>query len=150
MTAKPRWVRRSDAKVPLTVNGGAASSTDPATWSTHRRASASKAGVGLGFVLDGDGIACIDLDHCLDGATIAPWAREILDKLPPTYVEVSPSGTGLHVFGVADFKGGRKLRVGDRAIEVYADRRFIAITGRVFGDRPRSLGDISEAIASIL
>ena len=93
-----RWIRHA-AKVPRTVAGRAASSTDPATWSTFDQALASSVGDGLGFVLAADGIACIDLDHCLDGGVLAGWAREILDACGPTYVEVSPSGTGLHVFG---------------------------------------------------
>ena len=39
---------------------------------------ASKAGVGVGYVLaEGDGIVCIDLDHCLDDGKLAPWARTI-------------------------------------------------------------------------
>lgn len=150
LVERDRWVRRSRKKVPLTTAGRAASSTDPGTWCSYGKARTSKAGVGLGFVLNGDGIACIDLDHCLRGGELAPWAQRILDKLPPTYVEVSPSGTGLHVFGVADFKGGRKIRVDGHAVEIYADRRFIAITGQVFGGMPATLGDISEAIASLL
>lgn len=150
LVERDRWVRRSEDKVPLTASGRAASSTDPATWSSYRDARRSTAGVGAGFVLNGDGIACIDLDHCVEGGKVAPWAQEILDKLPPTYVEVSPSGDGLHVFGVADFKGGRKVRVGDHKVEVYADRRYIAVTGRVFGDMPGRLGDLSEVIDSLL
>lgn len=150
MVKRDRWVRRSRRKVPLTPAGRAASSTDATTWCSYRDARRSKVGAGLGFVLNGDGIACIDLDHCVDGGVIAPWAQRILDKLPPTYVEISPSGAGLHVFGVADFKGGRKVRAGDHKVEVYADRRYIAVTGRIVGGMPARLGDISEAIASLL
>lgn len=150
LVERDRWVRRSRKKVPLTTAGRAASSTDSRTWCSYREARRSNVGAGVGFVLNGDGIACIDLDHCLDGDALAPWAQRILDKLPPTYLEISPSGTGLHIFGVADFKGGRKIRVEGHAIEIYADRRFIAVTGQVFGDRPKTLGDISEAIASLL
>lgn len=150
LVVRDRWVRRSRKKVPLTTAGKAASSTDPTTWSSFKTASKSKVGVGLGFVLDGDGITCIDLDHCLDQGVLSPWAEEILNRLPRTYVEVSPSGTGLHVFGMADFKGGRKVRVNGHAVEVYADRRYIAVTGKRFGGMPTSLGDISEAVASLL
>lgn len=150
LVERDRWVRRSEKKVPLTIKSRAASSTDPATWCSYREARRSKVGAGLGFVLNGDGIVCIDLDHCLDGGSVAPWAQEILDRLPPTFVEISPSGGGLHVFGVADFKGGRKVRVGDHKVEIYADRRYIAITGQVHGDMPRTLGNISEVIASLL
>src|SRR5690606_28454630 len=60
-----RWVRRSHSKVPLQVNGGAASSTDPRTWSTYTAAMRSNVGVGVGYVLAGDGIVCVDLDHCV-------------------------------------------------------------------------------------
>src|SRR5690606_14681874 len=65
LTARARWVRH-DRKRPITRDGRPASSTDPSTWSTYREAARSKAGDGLGFVL-GDGIACLDIDHCLDG-----------------------------------------------------------------------------------
>src|SRR5690606_42031046 len=67
MTSRDRWVRRSARKMPLTCDGKAASSTDPATWCSYRDAVRSRAGAGLGFVLAGEGIACVDLDHCLDG-----------------------------------------------------------------------------------
>ncbi|MEW2245677.1 DNA primase, partial [Streptomyces sp. NPDC026666] len=40
LTTRDRWVRRSAAKVPLTVDGMLASSTDPRTWSTHKDAAA--------------------------------------------------------------------------------------------------------------
>lgn len=150
LVERDRWVRRSHKKVPLTTKSRAASSTDPATWCSYREARQSKVGAGLGFVLNGDGIVCIDLDHCLNGGVVAPWAQVILDKLPPTFVEISPSGDGLHVFGVADFKGGRKVRAAGHTVEIYADRRYIAITGQVYGDMPKTLGNISEVIASLL
>jgi Uncharacterized conserved protein len=143
-------VRYSAAKVPLQTSGRPASVTDPGTWTSYTSARRAGVGAGAGFVLNGDGIVCIDLDHCLDGDKVTPWAAQILSKLPPTYVEVSPSGQGLHVFGVADFKGGRKIRDGERAVEVYADQRYIAVTGRVFGGMPTRLADISAALASIL
>lgn len=137
-------------KVPLTTGGRAASSTDPSTWCSYRRARTSKAGVGLGFVLNGDGIACIDLDDCLDGDRVAPWAQDILNKLPPTWVQISASGRGLHVWGLASVQRGRKLRANGRKVEIYGDKRYLAITGRTFGGTPKRLADISEAIASLL
>lgn len=150
LVERDRWVRRSRSKVPLTTRNRAASSTDSATWCSFREARQSKAGVGLGFVLAGDGIACIDLDDCLDGDTLAPWAQDILDRLPPTWVQISASGRGLHAWGLADVKRGRKLRTHGKKIEIYGDKRYIAITGQTFGDTPRSLADISEVIASLL
>lgn len=148
---RDRWVRRSRNKVPLTVVGAAASSTNPATWSPYVVAASSPVGAGLGYVLtDADGIVCLDLDHCLRAGQLAPWARTILGQLPDTYVEVSVSGTGLHVFGYGRLERGRRLRVGDRHVEAYSSGRYIAVTGSRFESSPLRLADLSEALASIL
>lgn len=148
---RARWVRRSAKKVPLQTSYRVASSTDPATWTTYARAKRSKAGVGLGFVLNGDGIVCVDLDHCVEDGKVASWAREILDRMPSTYVEVSPSGTGLHVFGLGDVPVGRKVRRPDGArIEVYGTGRFIAVTGSRFEGAPSRLADLSEVLANLI
>src|SRR5690606_1418508 len=64
LTERARWVRH-DRKVPITPDGRPASATDPRTWSTYSEATRSKVGDGLGFVLGG-GIACLDIDLCLD------------------------------------------------------------------------------------
>lgn len=152
LTGADRWVRRSPTKVPLTTAGTAASSTDERTWSTHAEAVASSAGVGMGFVLsDVDRIVCVDLDHCLaaDGS-LKPWAEEIVSSAGPTFVEVSPSGDGLHVFGYADVRQGRRIRRADGyAVEVYSSGRYIATTGRRFRNAPATLADISELVASL-
>lgn len=137
LTTRDRWVRH-DHKRPITPDGRPASSTDPATWSTHCEAARSKAGDGLGFVL-GDGIACLDLDHCLDdqGRPNAT-AREILARVPEAYVEVSPSGAGLHIWGTAPEQPGRR-RID---YEVYSTGRYITVTGNVF--RAGRLFDLSN------
>lgn len=150
LTSRDRWVRRSARKVPLTTYGKAASSTDPATWCSYRDAIASRAGVGVGFVLNGDGIACIDLDHCLTDGVVAPWAQAILERLPATYIEVSPSGDGLHVFGHATVGRGRRVRVEGGRAEIYDRGRYITVTRDRFNDSPARLADISEVIASLI
>jgi primase-polymerase (primpol)-like protein len=150
MTAKPNWVRRSARKVPITTRWNAASVTDPSTWTTHQKACRSTAGVGVGFVLDGSGIVCIDLDHCIADSVIAPWAQDILDRLPRTFIEVSPSGTGLHIFGRGHVSTGRRIRREDgAAIEIYGDRRFIAMTGVRYESAPAVLADLSGVIADL-
>lgn len=129
MTSCDRWVRRAADKRPLTVAGKAASSTDPHTWSTFDEARNSGAGVGLGFVL-GDGIGCIDLDHCFDGGKLTDWAAEYVAGItePIIFAEVSQSGDGVHVFIEAPEAPGRKIRDG-RNIERYTAGRYIAVTG---------------------
>lgn len=137
MSSRPRWTRR-DGKRPITTMGRSASSTNTSTWATLREVLDSRAGDGIGFMLGG-GIGCIDLDHCLGGGRLSPLARSVLDALPATYVEVSPSGTGLHVFGLLPERAGRKVP----GAEVYARARFMTVTGVPFeGSRP-VLGDLS-------
>jgi len=141
LTALPRWVRHRN-KVPLTVTGRNASSTNPATWSDFATVSQSNIGDGVGFVLNGDGIACIDLDHCLVYGRPLPWAREILARCPDTYVEVSPSGTGLHIFGFAHVGKGRR----SDGVEVYDRGRYMTVTGRRYSKFPARLADISALV----
>lgn len=151
LTGRERWVRRDERKAPRTVEGGFASVSDPATWSAHREAAASKAGVGLGYMLaEGDGIVCIDLDHCLEGGQLATWAREVLDRCPASYTEVSPSGDGLHIWGRGELERGRRIRRDGAAIEVYGQGRYVAMTGRRFEDSPARLADLSEVVASLV
>jgi primase-polymerase (primpol)-like protein len=123
----PRWIRHSN-KVPITTQGNSASSTNPLTWSDYQTASQSTAGDGLGFVLNGDGLICIDLDHCFDGEPSAE-AQALIDLLPPTYIEVSPSGTGLHLWGYAALDKGRRFDRNGLSVEVYPNGRYLTVTG---------------------
>lgn len=142
---RARWVRHDAAKRPLTAVGRPASSTDSVTWTDHATVAASRAGVGVGFVLDGDGIVCIDLDHCLVDGQLHPIAARIVAAADDTYVEVSPSGDGLHVWGTASGPiRGRRLPGG---VEVYGNGRYITVTGRRWSNAPATLGDITAAIA---
>lgn len=129
MTSRARWIRRDAAKRPLTIDGRLASVTDPTTWSTYSVAKASTVGTGLGFVL-GDGVGCIDLDHCIDSRGIADWAQAVLDEHRRTaiLVERSMSGTGIHIVLPLDEAPGRRIRDG-RSIEIYSRDRYIAVTG---------------------
>ncbi|MYR43051.1 bifunctional DNA primase/polymerase [Streptomyces sp. SID5910] len=153
LKTRDRWVRRDAKKVPLTSAGMAASSTDPRTWSTYKDAAASTAGVGLGFVLsDEDDIVCLDLDHCVNPLTgrVAPWAAAILRDAGATYVEVSPSGDGLHIWGRADVRQGRRIRRPDgTAVEIYGTGRYIAMTGRRHGSSPSILADLSAVVSKL-
>lgn len=128
MRQSDRWVRHV-AKRPVRPDGASASSTDPATWSSFDAAMAGTVGDGVGFVLDGDGVVCIDLDNCMSDGRPSEWADRVLALFPGAPVEVSLSGRGLHVWGT----GPRVSRVVDLfggKVEVYADKRYIAMTGR--------------------
>lgn len=131
MTGRDRWVRRSAQKVPLTIHGTPASSTDPSTWSSYLEARASSVGAGLGYIV-GDGIGCLDLDHCLNAGEPTAAAQALLERYPDNYIEISPSGDGLHVWGLLDEAAGTKRTIDGLAIETYSRDRYITITGNVY------------------
>lgn len=154
-----RWVRwRSilrngrPTKLPLDLDGHAASSTDPATWCTFEDAARSEVGNGLGVVLvDTDDIVCVDLDRCLVDGRPLPALRRLLKRLPATWCEVSPSGDGLHVFGRSRrlTAGRRTMSLDGLAVEAYPAGRFITVTGATFGDC-LELADLDDVLEYLL
>ena len=91
---------------------------------------------GLGFVLDKD-ITFIDLDHCRgNNGVLTPLAENILDNFKDTFVEVSQSGNGLHIFAL----GMVKKAVKTKEIELYSTGRYAALTGNAVNSI-----DLSEA-----
>lgn len=138
-----QWVRHDRAKRPLGADGRLASVATPATWRGWQEVRRGDEGVGLGFVLDGTGLVCVDLDHALDDAgRPLPWCAELLATCPATWVEVSPSRRGLHVWGRGVVGKGRRTKVGGGGIEVYDRGRFITVTGERFSTRSQ-LADLT-------
>lgn len=139
LLAQPRWVNWKPvavsgrtAKMPLDPKTGqAAKSSEPDTWGSHLQAKTRDAKQ-LGYML-GDGIGCIDLDHCiLPDGSLTTGARQIISRYPDNWIEVSPSGDGLHIWGTApETKGTRTLFQG-QPMEFYSWRRYITITGKTF------------------
>lgn len=142
---KARWIRHHN-KVPITAQGKPASSTNPITWTDYRSAAESQVGDGLGFVLNGDGIVCIDLDHCFDGQPNKE-AQQLIDSLPNTYIEVSPSGTGLHVWGYADLKKGRRFNRNGLSVEIYPNGRYLTVTGQAITRAPFQALDLEHLLS---
>lgn len=144
LTSRDRWLRYTPEKIPVTAWGTTASSVNQATWTDHDTANASTFGVGLGFVLNGDGIVCIDVDHCFVDGKLEPWAVDLVRRCGNTYVERSPSGNGLHIWGRARLPyRGRKF---DR-VEVYGDARYLTVTGDALTNT-RRLGSLTKVIAT--
>lgn len=155
LTSRQRWARFANTprpggkptRRPVMENGRSASSTNPHTWTTYAAVKASKAGHGVGFML-GDGIGAIDLDRCIVDGRLEAWAQRIVDMCPPTFIEVSPSGTGLHIFGHLAAGPGRGQRAGAR-IEIYSRARFMTVTGDQWPGSVNTLGDLSAVVASL-
>lgn len=146
LLSQPRWVRHY-RKRPLTVEGRAASVTDPRSWSTFPDVRTSRAGHGIGFVL-GDGIGCLDFDNVInDDGQLDPRVQTLLESLPATWIEVSPSGKGLHVWGLLPERAGKVIYRGGVRIERYSAGRYITVTGRRWENSPLVLGDLSAAMS---
>ena len=143
MKDKPNWVivRVSDNpekgrpnKYLINVHTGKfAESDNPETWTDYETAceyAKNNGGVTLAYALDGkDGIACIDLDHCIDeNGEYSELAKEVLSKCGKTYVEMSVSGKGLHIFGKTKGMDVRAFSK-DGDFEFYQKSHFIAMTG---------------------
>lgn len=148
LTARPRWVRHKD-KVPMRTDGRFASVNDPSSWSDFAAVVSSKTGDGIGFVLTaGDRVVVIDLDHAVEDGRVLPWARAVVDQLPPTYMERGRSGSGLHLWFRGAVPHGRRIRKGELAVEVYSDRRYMIVGDRVPGT-PLELAELRDAAGVI-
>ena len=129
--------------------GRKASSTNPDTWASLAEALAARDKymfTGIGFVFTEDcGLVGVDIDHCRneDGS----WnecASAILEKWP-SYTEVSPSGSGLHIIyrGAMPGKGNKNSTSG---VEMYAVARYFTMTGNHLEGTPDAIADGAEAL----
>ncbi|HUA85499.1 MAG TPA: primase C-terminal domain-containing protein [Bryobacteraceae bacterium] len=138
------------AKVPYATDLRRASTTNPRTWTdfeTARQAlhanAASFGTGGLGFAFFRDDPYCgIDLDDCLAGGKVKPWAAGIVERFSDTYMEVSPSGAGLKIWARGKIpENVPGVLVGDGAIEMYDHARYFTVTGARFREAPLEIED---------
>jgi primase-polymerase (primpol)-like protein len=147
---RKRWIRHSRFKIPLTIWNDYAKVNDATTWAFYEHAIASKAGVGLGFVFNGDGIIGIDLDDAFEDGQLKDWAQAIVTVFADTYMELSPSGKGIHIIAKADLFSGRRWQVADGGVEVYATGRYFTMTGKRFNRSPKKLKKFDDPVSSLM
>jgi len=127
-----RWMLWRGKKIPFRASAPTqrASSTKPATWSSFAAANDAYApdrDGGLGFAL-GDGFACVDIDHCEADNEAALF---LLETVGCYYIEVSPSGDGLHGWARSHARLPRcKGTLDGLHVEVYNAGRYMTVTGR--------------------
>lgn len=168
-----RWARRGSdlVKVPTRPTGdGNISAFDPAGWMAFndaaerlRIAEANNtwgSGGGGGFVFDGsDGLGGVDLDGvlCPETGQLAGWAREVVDRFA-SFTEISPSGTGLHIYalGAPEVLGRTSVAMprGENdpvivgkppLLEAFVSGRFFTFTGNRLKGTPADVRAAPEA-----
>lgn len=163
MRAAPRWVlwkkdyvKGRFTKVPYTSKSQKARTDDPRTWRARDKLAQGPGFSGIGVVL-GDGLVGVDMDACLtETGALEPWAAEVLQRLPATYAEVSPSGRGIKLLCQVTGAAGKSASVqwgsqvevapGDRKrreLALFTGGRFFTVTGRVFQDAPIATVDVA-------
>jgi hypothetical protein len=128
--------------------GYAMATTDAGAWSTYEQACARSPLRGFIFS-DLDDIWFLDIDNCLVNDAWSPLALDLCRRLTGAAVEVSQSGTGLHLFGRGTVPphSSRNIAAG---IELYTSGRFVALTdmqtaGNVDSDHTAAMAAIVEA-----
>lgn len=152
----PHWVGHQKKVPSHPTTRRLARVNDPSTWGTFKEVvgyleeTAADPEAGAGFVFtEADEVVAIDLDHMVEatitgtGEVQIRWllgsepVQELLRTAPlgrSGYAEVSPSGTGVHIFIRGRLPAGvNHKRVLDEAsgmkLEVWDSRRYVTITG---------------------
>lgn len=83
---------------------------------------------GLGYVLvEKDNIVAIDLDNCIESGKLSIFTERIVEIFNGTYMELSQSGKGIHIFVKGSIS--KNINLQNLGIEIYKNNRYIALTG---------------------
>lgn len=155
-----KYVERNGKKQKVPYNNnGPARTNDPRTFLTQEQAilvnHADGTGIILGDLGNGFYLCGIDFDTCIsEDGQLAAWALPVIEKLGATYVETSPSGTGIKAFFLANeidipsihmALSGKgevwKPERGDHApaIEFYTAGRYFTVTYKPFRNSIKEL-----------
>ena len=168
LQALPRWVgwrfepRKAGGrptKVPFAPNSGRpAKANNSATWGEFSAAEQMAGCDGAGFMLQGLAeLAALDCDHCRDPATgrIAPWAEELCERAQ-SYVEITPSGEGLRILGIATGLPAtiKILPRGENGqkVELFCGgcAKYITVSFQRLDSFPPELNDLSAVVCELL
>ena len=142
LKAVKQWVCWNSDKLPKNPKtGGNAQSNNKSTWGTFDEAVAAvdKYGFnGIGFMFAPPYFG-VDLDKCLDNAE---FIEEFVETLQ-SYTEISKSGNGVHIICRGKLPAGAKRRGN---VEMYSERRYFIMTGKLYSDKYRDIVDCTETI----
>lgn len=164
LRASSRWVlwrledfeERKRCKVPKTITGKNASSTDPDSWTLLETALLhlpklkpfeayrdDPCPTGVGLIIGAPYLG-LDIDKCIEEGDIAPWAKDIISQLPATYTEFSPSGKGFHLWFRCAEHGKLPDGIRTEKVEVYSRKRYFTMTGDQAPGSPDTVTEISK------
>ena len=125
-------------KIPYQLNGKRADATNPQHYSSFEEtvetfANGDYAGIGVGCF---EPLRLVDVDDCVVNGKLDTRGQDIVDTLD-SYTELSPSGTGIHIFILADgfAYDSERYYINNRNthVEVYspdATGKFLTLTGK--------------------
>ncbi len=134
-----------------------ASTSDPSTWTDYSTALAAVQaghGDGISYILtENDPFAAIDIDNCrhLTTHSIDLWAQLFMQFAVTSYQEVTPSGEGVRIWGLANGAALNKkftLQINEKdvAVELFrCTRKALTITGYRL-DTVRELTNIDRVL----
>lgn len=140
-------------KLPCSIDGQVVSAHNPQYWMDFATAQAAAAlfgeGWGIGFVFTAqDPFWFLDIDGCLIDGQWSPLAVSLCNLLAGCAVEISQSGTGLHIFGsgVMPPHACKNTLLG---LELYHEGRFVALTGAgAVGDAHADMSAVLPALVA--
>lgn len=136
-------------------------------YKTAREIASHYHGARVGFVTSKNCyVVCVDCDHCLDPVTkqfkddeAGRTARRIVEIITTvcgkTYIEVSPSGDGLHIWGKLEINSPgynipKNKKQGNKYIEIYSYNHFLTVTESPWGENNVPLAMIQPAIEKVI
>lgn len=141
-------------KFPCALNGMVSDAHDPSIWTDYNTAAATAqrfgSMYGVGFVLTAnDPLFCLDIDGAATPAGWSPLSQQLVAALPGCIVEVSYSGTGLHIWGRRQPMPEHGKRNTPLHIELYSSVRFIALGSNPVGNLAQECPAIDSIIANL-
>jgi len=159
------WCLYDGNKVPFRASDGRpARTTAPDDWATFEECVAALPKhdhlKGVGFVFSAEaGFVGVDLDKAIkpDGS-LKDWALKVISLFPAgeAYIELSPSGKGLHIIAHGKKPGPKcrkeiKSKAGESIgeLEMYDAGRYFTMTGRLFDENFSKIGQNGKCQAAI-
>lgn len=89
---------------------------------------------GIGIILTDSPFFAIDLDNCINpiDESLTDIAQSVVEQFKDTYIEISPSGQGLHIFGIGSLNlNGKSKSPKYPNVEAYdgSSVRYMTFTG---------------------